>query len=160
MTKKTLICLLVTFFLATVSLAAAQQPAGKIPRIGFVANSSVSEPRNVLRIETLRQGLSGLGYIEGKNINFEFRYAEGKSERLAEFAAELVRLKVDILFAMDSASSQVVKKATTTIPVIITTGSDPVQGRLVASLAHPGGNITGFTTDSPRLIEKRLGLLK
>jgi putative ABC transport system substrate-binding protein len=160
MTKKLLICLLVNILLTTVPHADAQQPAGKIWRIGFLTSGSVSEPRFVLRLEVLRQGLRDLGYVEGKSINFEYRHAEGKSEQLSKLAEELVRLKVDILFAMDSNAARAAKKATTTIPVIITTGGDPVASGLVASLARPGGNVTGLTTDSPLLVEKRLGLLK
>jgi putative ABC transport system substrate-binding protein len=138
----------------------AQQPAGKIPRIGFLATGSASDPRNALSLDTVRQGLRNLGYTEGKNINFEYRYAEGKSERVPELAEELVRLKVDILFATDSSAARAAKKATTTIPVIITTGANPVGTGLVASLARPGGNVTGVTTNSPELVGKRLGLLK
>src|SRR5262245_50877296 len=142
------------------SLAQAQQTAGKISTIGFLSTGPASDPRNALRLDTLRQALSPLGYVEGKNINFDYRYAEGKFDRLAKLAEEIVALKVAIIFAMDSSAAQAAKKATTTIPVIITTGGDPVATGLVASLARPGGNITGFTTDSPRLVEKRLGLLK
>jgi putative ABC transport system substrate-binding protein len=159
--NKKVVCFVLGALLFALSFPAqAQQPAGKVPRIGFLTTGSASEPRNVLRFDALRQGLRDLGYVEGKNINFEYRYAEGKSERLPELAEELVRLKVDILFATDSSAARAAKKATTTIPVIIRTRGDPVAGGLVASLARPGGNVTGLTTDSPRLIEKRLGLLK
>jgi putative ABC transport system substrate-binding protein len=140
--------------------AEAQQPTGKVPRIGFLTSGSASDPRNALSLDTFRQALRELGYVEGKNINFEYRYAEGKFEQLPRLGEELVRLKVDILFATDSAAARAAKKATTTIPVIISIGGSPVATGLVASLARPGGNVTGLTTDSPRLVEKRLGLLK
>jgi putative ABC transport system substrate-binding protein len=143
-----------------VAVADAQQPAGKVWRIGFLASSSASESRFKLRLDALRQALRDLGHVEGKNINFEYRHAEGKSEQLSKLAEELVRLKVDILFAMDSNAAREAKKATTTIPIIITTGANPVESGLVASLARPGGNVTGLTTDSLQLVEKRLGLLK
>ena len=160
MATKVIVVLLVGLALASVHPTVAQQPAGKVPRIGFLNTGSASDPRNALSLDAFRQGLRALGWIHGKNINFEYRYAEGKSERLTEFAEELVRLKVDILFATDSSAAQVAKKATTTIPIIIRTGGDPVGSGLVASLARPDGNVTGLTTDSPRLVGKRLGLLK
>jgi putative tryptophan/tyrosine transport system substrate-binding protein len=138
----------------------AQQPAGKVPRIGFLTTGSASDPRNALSMDTLRQALRDLGYVEGKNINFEYRYTEGKFEQLPSLAEELVRLKVDILFATDSAAARAAKKSTTTIPIVFTTGGSPIAGGLVASLAQPGGNVTGLTTNSPELVGKRLELLK
>jgi len=138
----------------------AQQPAGKVPRIGFLATGSASDPRNALGRDAYRQGLRELGYVEGKNINIEYRYAEGRSERLPELAEELVRLKVDILVGTDSAAARAAKKSTATIPVVFTTGGNPIAGGLVASLARPGGNVTGVTTNSPELVGKRLELLK
>jgi len=160
MTKKLALIIVATVILTATSVAHAQQSAGKIPTIGVLSSSSTSDLRNMLRLQTLRLGLPPLGHVEGKNINFEYRYAEGKLDRLAKFAEELVGLKVAVLFAIDNAAAQAVKKVTTTIPIIITTGSDPVASGLVASLARPGGNVTGLTTISPQLIEKRLGLLK
>jgi putative ABC transport system substrate-binding protein len=154
-----LVALVVTLALFG-AVARAQQQGGKIPRIGFLSSRAASDSRNVLSLDTLRQRLRDLGYVEGKNIIFENRYAEGKSEQLPRLAEELVRLKVDILFAMDNNAAQAAKKATATIPVIISIGTDPVRAGLVASLARPGGNVTGNTTDSPRLVEKRLGLLR
>src|SRR5262245_32796416 len=151
---------LLTVVLLIASITEAQQSAGKIPTIGVLSGGSASDPRNALRLDAFRQGLPPLGYVEGKNIKLDYRYAEGKAERLYDLAKELVGLKVTILFAIDNAAAQAAKKATTTTPVIISIGSDPVTGGLVVSLARPGANITGFTTDSPRLVEKRLGLLK
>ena len=138
----------------------AQQPAGKVPRIGFLTTGSASDPRNAASMDTLRQALRDLGYVEGKNINFEYRYTEGKFEQLPSLAEELVRLKVDTLFATDSAAARAAKKSTTTIPIVFTTGGSPIAGGLVASLAQPGGNVTGLTTNSPELVGKRLELLK
>jgi len=138
----------------------AQQPAAKVPRIGFLTTGSASDPLNALSRDAFRQGLRDLGYVEGKNINFEHRYAEGRAERLPELAEELVRLKVDILVGTDSSAARAAKKSTATIPVVFTTGANPVATGLVASLARPGGNATGLTTNSPELVGKRLELLK
>jgi putative ABC transport system substrate-binding protein len=152
--------LLATFLLAIVSAAEAQQRAGKVARIGILTSGSASDPRVIAYLDTLRQSLRDFGYIEGKNIVFESRYAEGKVERLAEFADQLVRLKVDILLGWDGGAAQAAKKSTTTIAVVFTSGGNPVTSGLVASLARPGANVTGVTTNSPELVGKRLGLLK
>ncbi len=138
----------------------AQQPAGKVSRIGFLDSGSASDPRNILGVEAFRQGLRELGYLEEKNINVDYKYDEGKPGRLQELAEELVRLKVDVLVAMDSGATRAAKRLTTTIPIIFTTGGSPVANGFVASLARPGGNATGVTTNSPELIGKRLELLK
>ena len=159
MIRKIFSLVLGALLLALSHPAEAQQP-GKVPRIGFLTTGSASDPRNVLSMDTLRQALRDLGYVEGKNINFESRYAEGKFEQLPSLTEELVRLKVDILFATDSAAARAAKKATTTIPIVFTTGGSPIAGGLVASLARPGGNVTGLTTNSPELVGKRLELLK
>ena len=159
--KKNVICLaLCAMLFALCFPAEAQQPAGKVPRIGFLTTGSAADPLNALSRDAFRQGLRNLGYVEGKNINFEHRYAEGRSERLPDLAEELVRLKVDILVGTDSSAARAAKNATTTIPVIFTTGANPVATGLVASLARPGGNVTGVTTNSPELVGKRLELLK
>ncbi len=160
MKKKILNIALGTLLLAFSVHVEAQQLAGKVPRIGFLDSGSASDPRNTLGVEALRQGLRDLGYIEGKNINIDYRYDEGKPGRLQELAEELVRLKVDILLAMDTNAARVVKKSTATIPVVFTTGGSPITNGLVASLARPGGNVTGVTTNSPVLAGKRLELLK
>ena len=119
--------------------AEAQQPAGKVPRIGFLTTSSASDPLNALRLDAFRQGLRELGYVQGKNINIEYRYAEGRSERLAESAQELVHLKIDILVASSAAVARAAKKSNVTIPIVVTNMGD-LSG-LVASLARPGGNV-------------------
>jgi putative tryptophan/tyrosine transport system substrate-binding protein len=159
--NKRIVCFVLGAMLLALSFRTeAQQPAGKVPRIGFLTTGSASDPRNALSMDTLRQALRDLGYVEGKNINFEYRYTEGKFEQLPSLAEELVRLKVDILFATDSAAARAAKKTTTTIPIVFTTGGSPIAVGLVASLARPGGNVTGLTTNSPELVGKRLELLK
>jgi putative tryptophan/tyrosine transport system substrate-binding protein len=135
----------------------AQQPA-KVSRIGYLGLSFPSA--NVARIEALRQGLRDLGYIEGENIVFEWRWAEGKAERIPELAAELVKLKVDIIVTGGSTATRAAKKATVTIPIVMSQDSDPVGSGFVASLAKPGGNITGLSSYAAELSGKRLELLK
>jgi putative tryptophan/tyrosine transport system substrate-binding protein len=159
MNRKITILTLCALLLALSVPAAAQQPA-KVPRIGFLEMGSASDPRNTLGLDAFRQGLRELGYVEGKDINIDYRYTERKFERLPELAQELVRLRVDILVANNTTAAQVAKKSTTTIPVVFTTSANPVTSGLVASLARPGGNVTGVTTNSPELVGKRLGLLK
>jgi putative ABC transport system substrate-binding protein len=151
--------LVVVVLLAVGVEVEAQQPK-KVPRIGFLDSGSASDPRNIRGLDAFRQGLRELGYVEGKNINIDYRYTERKLERLPELAQELVRLRVDILVVNDTTAAQVAKKSITTIPVVFTTGGNPVTSGLVASLARPGGNVTGVTTNSPELVGKRLGLLK
>jgi putative ABC transport system substrate-binding protein len=135
----------------------AQQPA-KVPRIGFLGLNSPSS--NTARIEAFHQGLHELGYVEGKNIVIEFRYAEGQLDRLPALAAELVLLKVDIIVTAGGTVTRVAKKATSTIPIVMAFDNDPVGNGFVASLARPGGNITGLSTHYPELSGKQLELLK
>jgi putative ABC transport system substrate-binding protein len=149
--------LMATIFLATVSLAEAEQ-AGKIPRIGYLAFGSLSTLP--VRIEAFRQGLRELGYVEGKNIFIEWRSAEGNADRLPSLAAELVRLKVDIIVTNGPYSTRAAKAATVTIPIVMIQVGDPVGDGIVASLARPGGNITGLSSVAPELSGKRLELLK
>jgi ABC-type uncharacterized transport system substrate-binding protein len=151
------IWLLATVLLTTVSLADAQQ-TGKIPRIGFLDPSTAVGSAGLL--EALRQELSKLGWIEGKNITFEYRFAAQKNERLPELAADLVRLKVDLIVASGGPAALTAKGATTTIPIVTTTTGNPVVLGLVASLARPGGNVTGLSSLSPELNSKRLEILK
>jgi putative ABC transport system substrate-binding protein len=150
------ICLLPTVVLPAV-LTEAQQPT-KIPRIGYLSPNSRSS--NPARIEAFRQGLHELGYVEGKNIVIESRDAEGKLDRLSQLAAELVRLKVDIIVTSSPAPTRAAKQATVTIPIVFAQDGDPVASGFVASLARPGGNITGLSTLAPELSGKRLELLK
>ena len=138
-------------------LRQAQQPK-KVPRIGaFVPASASAAPQ---LIEALRQGLREHGYVEEQNITLEPRYAEGKIERLAGFAAELVRLKADVIVVGSTPGIIAVKNTTGAIPIVMVTTGDPVAGGLVASLARPGGNITGLTALGQELSGKRLELLK
>ena len=135
----------------------AQEPA-KIARIGFLGAGSASVTASW--VEALRTGLRDLGYIEGKNIVIEYRWADGKYERLADLAGELVRLKVDVLVTHGTSGTRAAKQATTTIPIVMAISGDAVGTGLVASLARPGGNITGSTAISPELMGKLIELLK
>jgi putative tryptophan/tyrosine transport system substrate-binding protein len=139
------------------AVAQAQQPT-KIPRIGFLSGQSLSTIST--RTEAFRLGLRELGYIEGKNIVIDWRFAEGKFDRLPALAAELVRLKVDVIVTSGLGSTRPANEATNTIPIVMTQDPDPVGNGFVASLARPGRNITGLSTLSPELSGKRLELLK
>jgi putative tryptophan/tyrosine transport system substrate-binding protein len=149
--------LLITFLLATVSPAEAQQP-GKIPRLGFLAPATRNGTAHLT--EVFLQGLREVGYVEGKNIAIEYRWADGKFERLPELAADLVRLKVDVIVAAVTQASLAAKAATATIPIVMIAVSDPVGAGLVASLARPGGNLTGTSTMNAETAGKPLGLLQ
>jgi putative ABC transport system substrate-binding protein len=145
MTRKILSVVLTIFLLAAVDPAEAQQPK-KVPRIGYLSSSDPAGES--VRAEAIRRALRELGHIEGQNIAIEYRYAEGKRDRAPELAAELVRLKVDILVVAGGIRTiQAAKNATKTIPIVMAgLGADPVEAGLVESLAHPGGNVTGNTT--------------
>jgi len=152
MNKKIAVFALGVLVLASGSQAQAQQ-SKKIPRIGFLSAAPSIDP-------ALLEGLHDLGYVEGKTIVIEHRSAEGKLERLPELAAELVRLKVDIIVTQGTPAAQAVKKATSTIPIVMATSGDPVGSGLVASLARPGGNVTGLSLLATDVETKRLELLK
>ncbi len=156
MNKRLLVSLVSTLILASGYTSEAQQPK-KVPRIGFMIGTSPSIIPD--RIEGFRRGLRELGYVEGKNVVIEYRVAEGKVERLPNLLAELVRLKVDVIVT-GGIVNHAAKQATTTIPIVIAFDGDPVGNGLVASLARPGGNITGLSALSPELSGKRLELLK
>src|SRR4030095_15794859 len=143
MNKRITLWLLSTLFLANVSLADAQQTS-KVPRIGFLDNSTASGI--AVLSEAFRQELTKLGWIEGKNIAIEYRFAEQKRERLPELAADLVRLKVDLIVVTGGPVALAAKRATTTCPIVMVTAGDPVGAGLVGSLARPGGNVTGFSS--------------
>jgi putative ABC transport system substrate-binding protein len=134
------------------------QQTGKIFRIGFLDNSTASG--SAVLVDAFRQELSKLGWIEGKNITIEYRFAEQKNERRPELAADLVRLKVDLIVGTSGPSALAAKRATSTIPIVMANATDPVAQGLVASLARPGGNVTGLTSLSPELNTKRLEILK
>jgi putative ABC transport system substrate-binding protein len=156
--RKNVICLTLCAMLFALSFPAEAQQTTKVPRIGF--QSAASPSANAARIEAFRQGLRELGYAEGKNILIEYRYAEGKFDRLNEFAAEFVRLKVDVIVTAAPSSTRAAKKATSTIPIVMAYDSDPVGNGFVGSLARPGGNITGLSSLAPEISGKQLELLK
>ncbi|MGH9893598.1 MAG: ABC transporter substrate-binding protein, partial [bacterium] len=152
-----LVVLLAVAFLVLPPPGAAQQ-AASYPRVGVLAPASLSDPRVPPYIRAFQEGLRELGYVEGPNIAFEFRWAEGQYERLPGFAAELVRLKVNIIVAAGPSAIQAAKQATATI--VMAAVADPVAPGFVASLARPGGNITGISNMLPDLVGKQLELLK
>ena len=154
---KIFVLFLTTILLTTASATQAQQPT-KVPRIGFLIASSRSV--NAARYETFLQGLRELGYEEGKNFVIEWRSGEGRFDRLAALAAELIRLKVDIIVTAGPADTRAAREATSTIPIVMTFDNDPVGNGFIASLARPGGNITGLSTLAPELSSKQLELLK
>src|SRR5436305_2623604 len=157
MKKAVFSILFVVVLLAVAVIAEPQQPK-KVPRIGF---QSASSPSSIsLRAEALRQGLRELGYVEGKNIVIEWRYAEGKLDSLPALAAELVRLKVDVIVTGGSIITRAAKEATVTIPIVMAQDPDPIGNGFVASLTRPGGNITGLATLAPELSGKQLELMK
>ncbi len=148
---------LVVTFITCGAVATAQQPA-KVPRIGF----QIDAPASTLaaRIEAFRQGLRELGYIEGKNILIEWRSSEGKPERRSEIAADFVRLNMDVIISAGPVVTRALREATSTIPIVMAQDTDPVGSGFVASLARPGGNITGLSALSPEMSGKQLELLK
>ena len=157
MMKSVLFWLLAIVFLIIAPDADAQQP-GKILRIGFLDASTAAGMAGLL--EAFQQQMRKLGWIEGKNVTIEYRFAEQKFERLPELAADLVRLKVDLIVVAGTPSALAVKKATATIPIVVTNTGNPVAAGLVTSLARPGGNVTGFVSLGPELNTKRLEILK
>ncbi|MGE5059566.1 MAG: ABC transporter substrate-binding protein [Betaproteobacteria bacterium] len=155
--KLKLVCFaLCAMLFALCPSAQAQQP-GKIPRIGYLTVPSASA--QAPRLEAFRRGLYELGYIEGKNILVEYGFAEGKLDRVPVFAAELARLKVDVIVAAGLTPTRSAKEATHTIPIVMAQDDDPVGNEFVASLARPGGNLTGLSTLSPEISGKQLELL-
>ena len=155
--KRKIAWLITPLLLACIHLAEAQQPT-KVPRIGLLVPGS--QPAFSVRIDAFRQGLRELGYVEGQNIAIEYRYTEGKTDRLADLVDELVRLKVNVIVTASIPPVLAAKKASSTIPIVFAAINDPVAGGLVDSLARPGGNVTGLTNLSPDLDGKRLELLK
>jgi putative ABC transport system substrate-binding protein len=144
-------------FLAVAVVAEAQQPK-KVPRIGYLSTGDAASEST--RAEAFRQALRELGHVEGKNIVIEYRYAEGKFDRRPDLAAELVRLKVDVILSTGPTATRAAKGVTTTIPIVMAQDIDPVATGVVASLARPGGNITGLAALTPELSGKRLELMK
>jgi putative tryptophan/tyrosine transport system substrate-binding protein len=156
MKKKSLFLLMVVLVGARGIIADAQQPPTKIPRIGYLMTRSLDP----VRTEALRQGLRELGYVEGKTIVIEWRSAEGKLDHVPALVAELVRFNVDVIVTAGPLPTRVSKDATSTIPIVMTQVNDPVGNGFVASLARPGGNITGLSTLAPEISGKQLELLK
>jgi len=154
MNRKVIICLLTAALLSIVPFVGAQQPK-KVPRIGILFIGGRNQPH----LEAFKQGLRERGYTEGENIALEYRYAEGKEDRLPELAAELVHLKVDVIVATADISAHVAQQITKTIPIVLTTG-DPVAWGLADSLAKPGGNVTGLTVLLADLSGKRVEILR
>ena len=156
--RKKVIRLTLCAMLFALSYSASAQQATKIPRIGYLIAASRSA--SLARTEAFQQGLRDLGYVEGKNIVIEWRSADGKLDRLSALAAELVRLKVDVIVSAGPALTRSAKEATKTIPIVMTQDGDPIGSGFVASLARPGGNITGLSSLRADLSGKRLELLR
>jgi ABC-type uncharacterized transport system substrate-binding protein len=157
MKKSTAVLTLCAMLFALYGSGETQQ-TGKVPRIGYVDSSTASD--STVRREAFLQEMRKLGWIEGKNIAIEYRYAEGKRDRFPELVAEMVRLKVDLIVVEGTGLALAAKSATTHIPIVVTTVGDPVGAGLIASLARPGGNVTGLASLSPELNTKRLEILK
>ena len=157
MSKAIPVVIFTAVMLATVSPTDAQQPT-KIPRIGYLTGATPGGQS--ARIAAFRQGLRELGYVEGKNIIIEYRYAEGQFDRLPALAADLVRLKVDVIVTGGGGLTRAAKDATNMIPIVMAQDADPVANGFVASLARPGGNITGLSNLSPEISGKQLELVK
>ena len=157
MKRKIAILILCTILFALCGSGEAQQ-AGKVPRIGFLDNNTAAGSAGLL--DVFRRELLNLGWIEGKNITIEYRFTEQKSERLPELAMDLARLKVDLIVVASTAPALAARSATTTIAIVMANAGDPVGAGLVASLARPGGNVTGLAGLSPELNTKRLEILK
>jgi len=155
--KKIIFHFALCVMLFALSVPAEAQQTGKIFRIGFLDNSTASGIAVLL--DAFRQELSKLGWIEGKNITIEYRFSEQKTERIPELAADLVRLNVDLIVTTGGPPAWAAKKATTTIPIVMANSADPVAEGMVASLARPGGNVTGFSSLGPELTSKRLEVL-
>ena len=139
---------------------AARAQTAKVARIGYLITGALESPETRMNRDAFRLGLTELGYIEGRNIVIEYRAADGKIERLPGLATELVGLKVDLIVALATPAGRAAQQATTTIPIVVTAMGDPVRDGLVASLARPGGNITGTTFLGPELVPKRLSFLR
>jgi putative ABC transport system substrate-binding protein len=151
MIRRIHVCLLLTVLLLTAFPAQAQQ-SSQVPRIGYLGGTSAAE--------ALRDGLREHGWTEGQNILVEYRFAGAKPEQLSQSAAELVRLKVDVIVAVSTPAAQAARRATNTVPIVFSMVSDPVASGLVASLARPGGNVTGLSNMLPEQSGKLLELLK
>ena len=149
---------LVSAVLLAAPLAVEAQPAGKVYRVGVLETAPIV--LNAANLDAFRQGLQELGYVEGQNLVIEYRSADGRADRFPDLANELVRLKVDLILARGTSAVTAAKKATRTIPIVMTSSGDPLGRGIVSGLAHPGANVTGLTSLSSELTAKRLQLLK
>ena len=156
--NRKMFCVALVAVLLSLSFPVQAQQTGKIFHIGYLDLSTASG--SAVLVDAFRQELSKLGWVEGKNITSEYRFAEQKLERLPELAAQLVRLKVDLIVVTGTATALAAKERTSTIPIVLASVADPVGLGLVASLARPGGNVTGLASLSPELNTKRLEILK
>jgi ABC-type uncharacterized transport system substrate-binding protein len=156
MKKVTALSIVIAMVLLAVAVIAEVQQPKKVPRIGYLAPGS----RSSVSVEAFQQGLRDLGYIKGQNVVIEYRYAEGMADRVPNLAAELVQRKIDVIVVSGTPATQAVKNATKTIPIVMVSVTDPVGTGLVASLAHPGGNVTGLSNLYENLGGKQLELLK
>ena len=152
-------------FLGTLGLLAAPraaeaQPAGQVPRVGYISPGSSSDPMRLRRFEAFRQGLRELGYVEGQSIVLEPRWAEGQYARYPALVADLVRLKAAVIVVVGGTATKAAKEVTRTVPIVMSLVIDPVGSGLIPSLAHPGGNVTGTSIMAPDLVGKQLELLK
>lgn len=155
---RTKLSLVVAVCILAAPLVGETQPARKVYRIGYMSTQSPSA--EAAHLDAFRQALRDRGYVDGQNVRIEYRFAEGKSDRLAGFAAELVRLNVDVIVTGGSPGTRAALQATRTVPLVMTVVGDPIEAGFVTSLARPGGNVTGLTQMSPQLSGKRLELLK
>ena len=160
MNPRKLLVLTLALGILVVPLAADAQQPGKVFRIGILANIGLTDREGARGWGAFIQGLRELGYVEGQNITIEWRVSEGKYERLPDLVADLVRLKVDVIVAPATEAPLAAKQATRTIPIVMKSAGDPVGDGLVASLARPGGNVTGLSTLAPEIVGKQLELLK
>ncbi len=146
--------------LAAPLVTAAAQPPEKMPRVGYISPGFPSDPVRLRRFEAFQQGMRELGYVEGRNLSIEPRWAGDQYDRYRALAEELVRLKVDVIVTLGGAATQAAQQTTRTIPIVMSIATDPLGSGLVSSLAHPGGNITGTSMMAPDLVPKQLQLLK
>jgi putative ABC transport system substrate-binding protein len=154
----TLLVLLLAVLLGTAAAQSVEKE--RVPRVGYISWGSASDPVRLRRLEAFRQGLRELGYVEGRDIALEPRWAEGKYDRYPALAADLVRLKVDVIVAVGGRATQVAQQATKTTPIVMSLVNDPLGSGLVSSLARPGGNVTGLSMMAPELVGKQCEVLK
>lgn len=151
---------LILLVLAAPLATAAAQPAEKMPRVGYISPGSPSDPVRLRRFEIFQQGMRELGYVEGRNLSLEPRWAGNAYDRYHALAADLVRMKVDVIVTLGGAATQAAQQATRSIPIVMSIVTDPLGSRLVSGLAHPGGNVTGTSMMAPDLVAKQLELLR